>query len=257
MTKLAIAVVLTLASVAFSAGHKVIAADFPDVVDRVRPSVVAVGTFKPTDAPAFRFRGTGFVVSDDNLVATNAHVVAELPDPAGGTSFAIQVRSAGKTEIRRARIVATAAEFDLALLRFDDGALPGLALRDSNTVREGQAIAFTGFPIGNALGFSPVTHRGTISAITPIAIPGGTARQLSEKSIRRLRAGSFDIFQLDATAYPGNSGSPLYDADTGAVIGIINMVLVRSTKESVLSQPSGITYAVPANFLQELIRSVR
>lgn len=231
--------------------------DLPDVLDIVRPSIVAVGTFKQTDSPAFRFRGTGFVVSDGNLVATNAHVVSELPDPASGAFFAVLVKSAGKTEVRGARILATAADVDLALLRIDGESLPKLTLADSGSVREGLAIAFTGFPIGNVLGFSPVTHRGIVSAITPIALPGGTARQLNEKLIRRLRSGSFDVFQLDATAYPGNSGSPVFDARSGSVIGVINMVLVRGTKESVLTQPSGITYAVPANFLQELIRSVR
>ncbi len=235
----------------------VCAQDLPDVLDIVRPSIVAVGTFKQTDSPAFRFRGTGFVVSDGNLVATNAHVVSELPDPAGGASFAVLIKLAGKTEVRGARILATAADVDLALLRIDGEGLPKLTLSDSGSVREGLAVAFTGFPIGNVLGFSPVTHRGIVSAITPIALPGGTARQLNEKLIRRLRSGSFDVFQLDATAYPGNSGSPVFDARSGRVIGVINMVLVRGTKESVLTQPSGITYAVPANFLQELIRSVR
>jgi len=67
--------------------------------------------------------------------------------------------------------------------------------------------------------------------------------------------GSFDIFQLDATAYPGNSGSPLFDVDTGEVIGVISMVLIKGTKESALSQPSGITYAVPSNFLLDILRT--
>ena len=65
------------------------------------------------------------------------------------------------------------------------------------------------------------------------------------------------MLQLDATAYPGNSGSPVYDPDTGDVLGIINMVLVKSTKESALSQPSGITYAVPSSHLQSLLDKAR
>ncbi len=40
-------------------------------------------------------------------------------------------------------------------------------------LREGQVVAFIGFPIGGVLGLSPVTHRGIISAVTPIALPGG------------------------------------------------------------------------------------
>ena len=75
--------------------------------------------------------------------------------------------------------------------------------------------------------------------------------------VRRLTTGSFPVFQLDATAYPGSSGSPLYDAETGVVIGIVNMVLVKGTKESALSQPSGITYAVPSRHLKSLIDRAR
>ena len=62
------------------------------------------------------------------------------------------------------------------------------------------------------------------------------------------------MFQLDATAYPGNSGSPLYDPATGEVIGIVNMVFVKGTKESALTQPSGITYAIPSRYLIELLK---
>ena len=61
------------------------------------------------------------------------------------------------------------------------------------------------------------------------------------------------MLQLDATAYPGNSGSPLYDPETGAVYGIVNMVFVKGTKENALSHPSGITYAIPANYIRGLV----
>ena len=64
------------------------------------------------------------------------------------------------------------------------------------------------------------------------------------------------MFQLDATAYPGNSGSPVYDPDTGDVIGVVNMVLVKSTKESVLTQPSGITYAIPSAHVLDVLKKV-
>jgi S1-C subfamily serine protease len=61
------------------------------------------------------------------------------------------------------------------------------------------------------------------------------------------------VFQLDGTAYPGSSGSPVYDVATGEVIAIINSVLVKATKESALAQPSGITYAIPAHRLADLL----
>jgi S1-C subfamily serine protease len=135
--------------------------------------------------------------------------------------------------------------------------LPALVLQSGGPVREGQSVAFTGFPIGSVLGLSPVTHRGIISAITPIVLPSAKANQLNEKVIKRLKSGTFEIYQLDGTAYPGNSGGPLFEMEKGEVIGIINMVFVKGTKESVLSHPSGISFAIPVLYLQELLREVR
>ena len=71
--------------------------------------------------------------------------------------------------------------------------------------------------------------------------------------IRRLNAGSFPVFQLHATAYPGSSGSPVYDPPSGDVLASINMVFVKGTKEAVLTQPSGIPYAVPSRHLTALL----
>lgn len=61
------------------------------------------------------------------------------------------------------------------------------------------------------------------------------------------------MFQLDAIAYPGSSGSPVYDPDSGKVIGIVNSALVKGTKEAALAHPSGITYAIPADKLRQLM----
>jgi len=104
-------------------------------------------------------------------------------------------------------------------------------------------------------GLHPVTHRGTISAITPIVIPQLSGQQLEKKVLVRLRS-PYDVFQLDATAYPGNSGSPLYDPATGQVVGILNKAFIQSTKESAIEKPSGISYAVPINSLRELLKKV-
>ena len=235
-------------------------ADLADTVARVKPSIVAVGIFRQTDNPQFALRGTGFAIGDGSLIATNAHVVADQGDPNGDTAsarWAVQARLGGRTQVLIAQVVARDPARDLAILRLLESRLPALKVRSSESVREGHAVAFSGFPIGGALGFAPVTHRGIVSSITPIALPGANSRQLDAKLIRQIKSGSFDIFQLDATAYPGNSGSPLFDPSSGEVIGIISMVLIKGTKESALSQPSGITYAVPSDFLLELMRSMQ
>ncbi len=232
--------------------------DLPDLIQRIKPSIVAVGSYDRTRSPAFNMRGTGFAVGDGTLVATNSHVLPELLD--GMTNDALVIRlPAGPGEVRQrfARVVLNDKERDLALLRVEGSPLPALPLRTQGMLREGEAVAFIGFPIGSVLGLSPVTHRGIISAVTPIALPGGNAQQLNEKVVRRLRSGSFDVYQLDGTAYPGNSGGPLFDMDTGEVVGVINMVFVKATKESTLSQPSGISFAVPVQYLEELLKNMR
>jgi S1-C subfamily serine protease len=92
-----------------------------------------------------------------------------------------------------------------------------------------------------------------VAAITPVALPGITARQLTARTISRIRDSVYRVFQLDGTAYPGNSGSPLYDPDDGTVYGIINAVFVQGTREAAISRPSGITYAIPSRHIRELL----
>ena len=232
-----------------------VAADLPEVIDRVKPSIVVVGTYQLTRSPQFVMRGTGFVVGDGHHVATNSHVLPDKINEAAGERLVIMARSGGSSlQQREASSVAVDKAHDLALLRVDGPRLPTLTLHDSERVREGQAVAFTGFPIGAVLGLSPVTHRGIISSITPIVLPSANARNLNAKVIARLRSGTFDIFQLDATAYPGNSGGPLYEVSRGEVVGIINMVFVKESKESTLSKPSGISFAIPSEYLSDLMR---
>ena len=231
-----------------------VAQDLAATIAKVKPSVVIVGTFKPTNSPRFSLRGTGFVVGDGNLTVTNAHVIPDGAEVDPDARVVVQVRlSQSDLQMRLAKVLEVDKLHDLALLRFDGPPVPALTLRDSDTAREGQSIAFTGFPIGGALGFSAVTHRGMISSITAIALPTANAQQLNARTIASLRSGSFDIFQLDATAYPGNSGGPMFDIETGQVLGVINMVFVKGTKESALTSPSGISYAIPSKFVTQLL----
>ncbi len=231
------------------------ASDLVAVVAAARPSIVPVGTFDATASPRFGFRGSGFVVGDGQLVVTNFHV---LPPGAGADSgprlTVLTDRSAGNVQLRPARLVATDPAHDLALLRVDGPPLPALPLAEAGSAREGQNIALIGFPIGGTLGFAPVTHRGIVASVTTVALPAPTASQLDARAVARLREGNFEVLQLDATAYPGNSGGPVLDAATGHVIGIVNMVLVRGSRESALANPTGITYAIPVRHLHELLQ---
>lgn len=93
------------------------------------------------------------------------------------------------------------------------------------------------------------SHRRNILAITSIALPGATARQLEPKQVCQIKAGRFDLFQFDATAYLGNSGSPLIDVVSGEVVGAISIVLIKAAKEATFSLPYRITCAILPNFL--------
>jgi len=234
------------------------AGDLPALIERSKPSVVLVGTYAPTDSPRFGFRGTGFAVADGGWVVTNAHVLPSPEVTEAERRVAIQVRAPnGDWELRLARIAALDRARDLVVLGFEGAPIRPLRIADPSLVREGRAVLLMGFPIGGALGFSTVSHRGIISAITPISLPAANARSLDPRALRQLRAGSFDILQLDATAYPGNSGGPVLDQESGDVVGIVNMVLTKAGKESALSQPSGISYAIPASLLRPLIESAK
>jgi len=247
--------VLALGSLLLTLSAPAAAQTPSETIERVKPAVVAVGTFQRTRSPQFQFSGTGFAVADGTYIVTNAHVLPPMLDPTKMEVSAILLpgKDRDQVQVREARQVAVDSTYDIALLKIDGAALPALKLRNSDNVREGQDVLFTGFPIGAVLGPFPATHRGIVSAITPIAIPQARAADLDAKMLRRLTQGSFPVFQLDATAYPGNSGSPVYDPLTGDVLGVVNMVLVKGTRESILSQPSGITYAVPSKYLQALI----
>ena len=96
-------------------------------------------------------------------------------------------------------------------------------------------------------------NRAMVSSITQARLPSARGSQLNAEAIRGLREGNFQIFQLDATAYPGNSGGPLFDAVSGEVVGVMNMVLLKGTRESALSQPSGISYAIPARHVRDML----
>lgn len=227
-------------------------AALPDTIARIKPSVVAIGIHSPLGAPRIRLIGTGFVVNDGKKVVTNYHVIAPTLNSSRNEQYVVLSGSADKVQIHPIISNRNDPTYDLAVLNIDAN-LPALTLSAAALKPEGTEIAFTGFPITAVLGLYPATHRGIISAVTPIAIPADNSGQLQAAALRRLKQ-PYMVYQLDATAYPGNSGSPLYHASSGEVIGVINKVYVKSTREAVLSDPSAITYAIPIRFLLPLLQ---
>jgi S1-C subfamily serine protease len=228
-------------------------ADLPATIAALKPSVVGVGSYLPTRSPAVRFSGTGFAVGDGRSIITNAHVIPTL-EMGGMEKLGIVIARGEQFEFRPATLAGLDREHDLAHLVIGGAPLPALQLGDGARMAEGRELAFTGFPLGMVLGLHPVTHRALLAAITPVVMPSLSAGKLGAGAIAQLGRTRFPVYQLDATAYPGNSGSPVYEPASGEVVGVINMVFVKGLKESAISNPSGITYAVPVVHVRELLQ---
>jgi S1-C subfamily serine protease len=230
------------------------AADLTAVIPVVKRAVVGIGNVDPMRSPATMFFGTGFVVGDGHSVITNAHVVKDMLEHARDKPLGVVVPEGDGFQFRQAELVASDSDHDLAHLRVSGPPLPALELGDSDSVQEGQSFALTGYPLGMVLGLHAATHRAMVAAITPIVAPSLNANRLDARQIAALQRASYTVFQLDGTAFPGNSGSPVYDPGTGRVLAVVNAGFVKGLKENAISNPSGITYAIPAKYVQRLLQ---
>lgn len=231
-------------------------ADLRAAVERVKPSVVAIGSHVPARHPAVIYYGTGWVTGDGLSVITNSHVLPEPGQPGADDNWGIVEADGDRVRFRPLTLVARDKPHDLVHLRLAGPPLPALVVGDSSRVREGQELGFTGFPMGMVRGLGPATHHATLAAITTLNTAALSTRQLDTLALQRLRQPPSTVFQLDATVYPGNSGSPLFDAATGEVLGVVNMVLLKGAPGNAGNAPSGIAYAVPSNYVRDLLRLV-
>jgi len=244
---------LSLLALLFFAIPRVSAHDdrFVTTVESMTASVVAIGLYSPLEQSGNQIRGTGFVIDDGRWVVTNHHVIDEALDPSVVEYYVVVHGTGATVTTLKATIEAIDPAHDLALLRINN-ALPSAPLGNNALVPAGSEIAITGYPIGAVLGLYAATHRGYVAAITPDALPTANSQHLTVDMLARLENTDL-IYQLDATAYPGNSGSPLYLPDTGEVIGVINKVFVSAGKESAISAPTGISYAIPVKHVKSLL----
>ncbi len=169
--------------------------------------------------------GTGFVVSKDGYILTNAHVVSENGQ---AVSTVTVIFNGGGSQGRRVQgtVVDADESHDVALIKVDPGQTPRLVpipLGDSSKASVGEAVV----AIGNPLGLGSSLSLGVVSA---------TNRDLESPNGATISGG----IQTDAAINPGNSGGPLIDA-TGHVIGINFQI------ESMSGGNEGIGFAVPIN----------
>jgi serine protease Do len=152
--------------------------------------------------------GSGFIVSHDGYVLTNAHVVADASE--------VTVKLTDRREFA-AKVIGVDKRSDVALLKIAATGLPIVHFGDSSRLKPGQWVV----AIGSPFGFENSVTAGVVSA---------TARSLDENYV--------PFIQTDAAVNPGNSGGPLFNLD-GEVIGINAQIYSRT------GGYMGMSFAIP------------
>ena len=155
----------------------------------------------PEKAPPSHGIGSGFIVSSDSYVLTNAHVVSD--------ASVVTVKLTDRREFT-AKVIGVDKRSDVALIKIAATGLPFVHFGDPTKIKPGQwAIA-----IGSPFGFDNSVTAGVVSA---------TGRTLPDDS----NSSYVPFIQTDAAVNPGNSGGPLFNVD-GQVIGINSQIYSRT-----------------------------
>ena len=161
--------------------------------------------------------GSGFVVSSDGLILTNAHVVE------GSDKVKVTLKNGQTYE---GQVMGTDSLTDVAVIKIEAESLPAATFADSDNLQPGEwAIA-----IGNPLGLDNTVTTGIVSAT------GRTSAQVGVADKR------VSFIQTDAAINPGNSGGPLLNAQ-GEVIGI-NTAIIQNAQ--------GLGFAIPVNAARDI-----
>src|ERR1700712_4253739 len=155
--------------------------------------------------------GSGFIVSSDGYILTNAHVV-------DGANV-VTVKTTDKREYR-AKVVGVDKQSDVAVLKIDAKSLPVVKIGDPNGSKVGQWVV----AIGSPYGFDNTVTSGIISA---------KSRSLPNENYT-------PFIQTDVPVNPGNSGGPLFNLQ-GEVIGINSMIYSQT------GGFQGLSFAIPIN----------
>jgi serine protease Do len=157
------------------------------------------GLRMPQQGPQpFRGQGSGFIISSDGLVLTNAHVVREAKQ--------VTVKLSDRREFS-AKVLGSDPATDIAVLKLDAQGLPTVQLGDAKQVQVGDYVLAIGAPYG----FEQTATQGIVSA---------KGRSLPGDSV-------VPFIQTDAAVNPGNSGGPLFDA-AGRVVGVNAQIYSQS-----------------------------
>lgn len=168
-------------------------------------------------------QGSGFIVSDDGIILTNAHVVADAQD--------VVVKLTDRREFR-AKVLGSDKSTDVAVLKIEARNLPTVRMGATKDLRVGEWV----LAIGSPFGFENSVSAGVISA---------KGRSLGAQESR------VPFLQTDVAINPGNSGGPLFNA-RGEVVGINSQIYSAS------GGYQGLSFAIPvevANKVRQQIQS--
>jgi serine protease Do len=163
-----------------------------------------------------RAQGSGFIVSSDGVILTNAHVVENANE--------VTVKLSDRREFK-AKVLGSDKTSDLAVLKVDAKNLPTVRIGNSDQLNVGDYV----LAIGQPFGLEETATAGIVSA-TSRALPGD---------------GYVPFIQTDAAVNPGNSGGPLFDA-SGAVVGINSQIYSNS------GGYQGVSFAIPINLAKQV-----
>ncbi|MGA8862894.1 MAG: DegQ family serine endoprotease [Gallionella sp.] len=164
--------------------------------------------------------GSGFIISRDGVILTNAHVVADADE--------VIVKLTDKREFK-AKVIGIDKPSDVAVLKINAKDLPTVKIGDSRTVRVGQWVV----AIGSPFGFENSVTAGIISA---------KSRSLPDENYT-------PFLQTDVPINPGNSGGPLFDLN-GEVIGINSQIYTQS------GGYQGLSFSIPIDVAMKVERQL-
>lgn len=174
------------------------------------------GEMMPREIPEQRGTGSGFIISSDGLVMTNAHVVADADE--------LIVRLTDKREFK-GKVLGSDTQTDIAIVKIDAKDLPVLRMGDSSKLKVGEWVA----AIGSPFGLDNTVTAGIVSAVS-----------------RDLPSDQYVPFiQTDVAVNPGNSGGPLFNMK-GEVVGINSQIF--STSGGFM----GLSFAIPIDLAMQI-----
>ena len=159
----------------------------------------------------FKGMGSGFIISADGLILTNAHVVRDAKE--------VTVKLSDRREFV-AKVLGLDTTTDIAVLRINASDLPIVRLGDARQLQVGDPVLAIGAPYG----LEQTATQGIVSA-KGRSLPGDAV---------------VPFIQTDAAVNPGNSGGPLFDG-SGAVVGINSQIYSRS------GGFQGLSFSIPIN----------